>query len=342
MIGWYVHHHGHGHLTRFLAVRPHLPGAVVVFSSLRPPAELPPETSWTVLPFDADIVAGDGGTPEDPRDADPTARGLLHWAPLDHPGHRERLAAVAAWIASARPDAFVVDVSAEVAVLVRLLGTRTVVVTQPGDRTDPAHRLAYALAERILAPWASGTADAAADRVAPGRVVHVGGISRHDARAAERERDPRSVLILGRVLPEPVLDEGIEMLRAAGWRVRTAGAREADPRVADVWPLLCRSTVVVAAAGQNSVADLAAAGSRAVVIAQERPFAEQVHTAQVLADLGLAVVAPAEPAPAELVALVARAARLEPDWSSWQVAGAAARAAAVIGAVARATDAEAA
>ena len=41
LVGWYVHHHGAGHLTRLLAVRPHLDADVVVFSSLAAPVAVP-------------------------------------------------------------------------------------------------------------------------------------------------------------------------------------------------------------------------------------------------------------------------------------------------------------
>ncbi len=54
VVGWYVHHHGAGHLTRFLAVRPHLDHEVVVFSSMPAPARLPDRTSWVILPRDAE------------------------------------------------------------------------------------------------------------------------------------------------------------------------------------------------------------------------------------------------------------------------------------------------
>ena len=36
---------------------------------------------------------------------------------------------------------------------VRLLGIRTIVLAQPGDRSDAPHRLAFDAAERIVAPW---------------------------------------------------------------------------------------------------------------------------------------------------------------------------------------------
>ena len=176
MIGWYVHHHGYGHVARFLAVQPHLRETVRAFSSLPRPAGLDDGVEWTVLPDDADAIEYDDGTVFDPRAADPTVRGALHWAPHDHPGHRARLALLAGHAADLR--AIVVDVSAEVVAFARLLGLRTLAVTQPGERTDAAHALAYDLADRILAPWAHGAVPAGALATRTDRVVWTGGIDR--------------------------------------------------------------------------------------------------------------------------------------------------------------------
>ncbi len=324
MIGWYVHHHGYGHLSRLLAVRPHLRSRVAVFSSLPRPRTLDAATSWTQLPSDADVVTHADGSSLDPRDAEPTARGHLHWAPHGHPGHRARLATIAAAAAEDDLRVFVSDVSAEVAVFARLLGLLTVVVTQPGERTDAPHALAYDLADRILAPWAHGAVRADALTARGERVVWTGGISRFDGRGTSPRSGERSVLLLGRTLDPEVREATSARLAARGWDVRAVG-HDGASRVDDPWPLLSSSTVVVSAAGQNSVADLAAAGARAVVIAQDRPFDEQQHTATALERWGLARVAPADVAPDDLVALVERAADDTPDWTRWQTPGAARR-----------------
>lgn len=324
MIGWYVHHHGFGHATRFLAVRPHLVDAVTVFSSLAPPADLPADTEWVRLPADDIPIVRPDGSELSPQAADPTAGGALHWAPLGHRGHRSRLTVIAAAIEARDIDVMVVDVSAEVAALTRLLGTPTVVVTQPGERTDPPHLLAYRLATRVLAPWATGLHP---DPPAA-TTVFTGGISRFDGRAPV-EREDRSVLLLGRVAPAPVVAATARLLAADGWTFRSIGAGT-DDRVADPWPLLSGSAVIVSAAGQNSVADLAAADARAVVVPQERPFDEQRATGEVLRRHGLAVVADRDPDAETLVSMIHQVRDLLPDWTKWGVSGAAARAAAVI------------
>ncbi len=63
------------------------------------------------------------------------------------------MAALSAWIADTRPDALVVDVSVEVALLARLHGVPVLTLAQPGRRRDSAHTLGYAVSEQILAPW---------------------------------------------------------------------------------------------------------------------------------------------------------------------------------------------
>ena len=323
LTGWYVHHHGAGHLTRFRAVRPHLAGEVVVFSSLPEPAALPAGTRWVRLDLDNDQPPGAA----DPADADPTVGGLLHWAPLDHPGHARRLAVIAGAIAARRFDRFVIDVSVEVSLLVRLLGVATVVVTQPGDRSDGPHRLAYASASRVLAPWPAGTHRSP---TAHG-LVEVGGISRFDGRTRDAEPDPGTVLVLGGNLVEGDFAGRVARAAAAtpGTRWQLAGG-SASTWIDDPWEALQRAEVVVAAAGQNSVADLAAVGARAVVVPQARPFDEQEATGRRLAERRLAVVEPVWPADEAWPAVLDRARSLRPDWALWGVTGAARRAAEAI------------
>ncbi len=319
LTGWYVHHHGAGHLTRFRAVRPHLPGEVVVFSSMPAPSSLPDDTTWVLLDRDNDRPPG----APDPAASDPTVGGLLHWAPLGHAGHARRFAAIAGALGERRFDRFVVDVSVEVALLVRLLGVPTVVVTQPGDRSDGPHELAYAAAARVLAAWPAGVHRSPAGQ----KLVQVGGISRFDGRTREIAPEPGTVLVLGGGVSESDLSAAAAATPGTRWQ--HAGGT-ASTWVEDPWEALQRAEVVVSAAGQNSIADLAAAGARAVVVPQPRPFDEQATTGRLLADLGLAVVHQGWPAAEDWPALLDKARSLEPDWAQWQVTGAARRAAGAI------------
>lgn len=331
-IGWYVHHHGLGHLQRMRAVTACLDADVECFSSLPAPDPLPEGVSWTQIPRDDDR-AGD----LDPAYADPTVRGLLHWAPRGHPGHRERFATIVAALATRPVDAFVVDVSVEVTLLVRLLGVPVVVFTQPGYRDDQPHRLAYAAADTIIAPWPKELLD-------PGRhlhphrerVVFTGGISRFDARdtGETHVRSDEIVVLGGRGGSAVTAGEIASAQRVTGRSWRALGASGTAGWTDDPWPMLRSAGVVVSWAGQNAVADVAAAGAPAVFIPQERPFGEQQQTAEALAAAGLAVVEARWPAAGHWPDVLDRAQQLDPDWSRWEVAGAAARAASAIASVA--------
>jgi hypothetical protein len=341
-IGWYVHHHGRGHLARLLAVAVHVTSDIVCFSSLPEPAGLPANCSWVVLDRD-DGEEPETGDPVRARDVD--AGGLLHWAPALHNGHRRRLSAIAAALESRPVTAFVVDVSAEVTLFVRLLGIPTILITQPGTRDDVPHSLAFRAAHRIIAPWPGDLLRPAHLTDLPG-VVYVGGISRFDGRPAHGAPEDGAagpaarpkVLVLGGAGGTTVTAAAVTAAAAATPEYAWSSVGMPGPTGSgwsdDPWDALRGAEIVVAWAGQNSIADLAAANVRAVVIPQARPFDEQLQTAQALSRSGLAVVEPAWPAAEDWPDVLARARSLHPDWSRWRSVGAGRRAAAEIDATA--------
>ena len=328
MIGWYVHHHGAGHQQRLLAVSRHLRTPVTAFGSGGPPAGF---TGGCIdLPRDDDI-------PVDRASA--TADGALHWVPLHHRGLQDRTAAVAAWIAQHRPSLFVTDVSVEVTALARLCGVPVVVFAMLGDRDDPAHRLGRRLARALVAPWPAprdpGPAPAAG---AP--VVHVGAFSRFDGRptsaAASR---PGTVLVLFGSGGRDVSDADFRAARAATpgwtWEYRVPGSAEDGAAGEDVWSALQRAEVVVVHGGHNAVAEVAAARRPAVVVAQDRPFAEQRRRAGLLRAEGL-VALDGWPGAAAWPALLERArATGAGPWERWAPGDGAQRAAAFLDAAAQ-------
>lgn len=278
MIGYYVHHHGRGHVLRATALLPHLPSDVEVtgLSSLPRPSGWP--QLWVQLDPDADADPF-----ELPDDA--TAGGTFHWAPRRHPGLRSRMSTISRWIDATRPSVVVVDTSVEVATLCRLHGVPVVSLIQPGDRTDPPHTLGLGLAERLVAPWPADVADVVRG-VAPDdpRLVHVGAFSRFDGR--EPDAPPsggRHVVVLSGAGGSALTTRGLERARAStpGWNWTVLGGPEGT-WVDDPWATLCRADVVVTHAGQNALAEVAAARRPAVVIPQERPHDEQRTSAAAL------------------------------------------------------------
>jgi hypothetical protein len=326
VIGYYIHHFGRGHLEMARCIAARLDERVTGLSSLAPPADWPGD--WLTLPRDD----GDGPL------VDPTAGGQLHWAPLGHPGLRGRMAAIAGWIGQTAPSVIVADVSAEVTVLARLLGVPVISMVLPGRRDDPAHRLGYALAETLIAPWpASMSGVLLGTGPETARIQAVGAFSRFDGRALQPGDPGRpSVLVLNGRGGSAVTADHVRRAAAAtpGWAWTTLGGP--DGRwLDDPWLALCRADVVVTHAGLNALADVAAARKPAVVVPQDRPHGEQRTTGRALAQAGLAVVARQWPGAEEWPFLLDAALELGGGrWAAWSTGTGADDAAKVIESVA--------
>lgn len=316
MIGYYVHHRGFGHLARAMSIGAHLSRPVTVLTS-RPVPEPHPFAAVIELPRD-DCAAG--------RMLEPTAHGALHWAPHFDTGYGGRMEAIVQWVRDARPEAFVVDVSVEVAVLVRLLGVPVVVTALPGNRIDAPHRLAHRMADQIIAAWPKDLRVPPWLRPHVNKTAFVGGISRFDGRPRYGDAHAGTTVIVlsgadGMSVPDAVTDAG------DGVTWTSLGAKAAD-WTADPWPQLSAADVVVTHAGQNSIADVAAAARPTIVIPQPRPFDEQRTTAEVLHRNGIAVVVSRWPRRHAWPTLLDRAKTIDAErWKLWETDGAARRAA---------------
>lgn len=314
VVGYYVHHagSGHGHRAGVLAARLAHDGiSVTGLSSLPRPSSWGGD--WLQLPSDDD---------GDPREV--TARGHLHWAPLRHEGTRARAAAISAWLEAARPDLVVVDVSVEVLLLTRLHGIPAVAVVLPGRRDDPAHLLGLGVAEALVGFWPR-----AARGMTPGlpadladRLVPVGALSRHPVRPVLRSQPHEGERTVALLLGSGGHDVGPDDVRTAEqatphWHWTVLGA-DRDTWVEDPSAALAGADVVVTHAGQNALAETAAARRPAVVLPQARPHDEQSTTGAVLADGWPAVVRTTWPDPEEWTGVLDRAVTLDPRrWAEW-------------------------
>ncbi|MGI4895810.1 MAG: glycosyltransferase, partial [Janthinobacterium lividum] len=263
-----------------------------------------------------------------------TAGGRLHWVPVGHRGLRSRMSAVAAWIERAQPTLMVVDVSVEVTLLARLCGVPVVVCAMLGDRDDPAHRLGRDVARALIAPWPGAPHRPGADGVP---VEHVGAFSRFDGRVrAERARSG-SVLVLWGSGGSDLDEAQLAAARAAtpGWRwvyripgpSTSTGDEDASAGDDDVWDALEDAEVVVVHGGHNAVAEVAAARRPAVVVAQQRPFDEQLRRVELLRKEGI-VALDGWPAATGWPDLLERARRVGGGpWARWSPGDGARRAA---------------
>ncbi len=319
MIGYYVHHQGAGHLRRMESITARSQQDVTVLSSLPRPASH--RGDWVHLAPDD----------QDPSPRDVTAGGTLHWAPRHDPGLARRSAQILAWLAEARPALVVVDVSVEVALLVRLAGVPVVVAAMRGDRTDRPHATAYDLADVLVAPWPAESPEPW-PRHWLDKTVHLGGLSRFDGwtRPASRPTGvrPRALLLWGDGGAGQDAAE-LARMRAATpdweWELAHPGRRLESEAV---WQALCAADVVVTHGGQSAVAEVAAARAPAVVVADPRPFREQHHTVRAVRDAGIAVGVDAWPEASRWPGLLREAVQLGGEgWSRWSYGDGAARAA---------------
>lgn len=335
MIGYYAHHHGSGHVTRLQAIAAYLDEPVCGISSLAAPEGW--RQPWLRLARD------DTPTPAAASaDGDVTAGGVLHWAPRHHAGLGTRMAQLSGWIASERPRLLVVDVSVEVALLAVLCGVPTVVVAMPGMRDDLPHRLAYDSADALLAPWPEGAHSREWPQAWREKAWFLGGVSRFDALAPVPGTGggrPRVLVLWGAGGRETGTADVVAAREATpgwDWLERDPSLR-ASP---DLWAELGGADVVVTHAGQNAVAEVAAARRPAVVIAQPRPFAEQEATAAAVERVGAAIGLSRWPDPGEWPALLNRARALGgAGWARWTTGSGARQAAAQLAALARPADA---
>jgi hypothetical protein len=327
-VGYYVHHHGIGHLTRYRAISDAAPFAVHPVSELTDVAH---DDGGCVLP--SDVLTADAA-PDDGARLDPTADGTLHWAPLAAGTAAPRLAAMTAWLDELRPAGVVIDVSVEAALTCRLAGFATVVVRQHGRRDDAAHTLAYRQAARLLAPWPAELEDPATPDWVLERTEHVGFVGPSSSTPttttpvcvqfpvdhptgirAQTERSapivgvpgPSDVVVLwgrgGGSLPPAALvalagSTGDATIYLAGCPV---GRHTVDAMAAAGgnvqrlgWverpaELLTAGAAVVASGGNNVVAVAAHHGCPLVVVPQPRPFDEQLAHARRLDAVGAAV-----------------------------------------------------
>ena len=175
-VAFYVHHHGRGHAnrTRLLTERWATDAPLHVFTSAPEPFR-----DWTA--GEVHVLPPDVSPDRDPT-LDLLQDQVIHYAPVDLPDLQQRMATIANWIAEHRPALFVVDLSVEIALFVRLCGCRTALVRLHGHRDDSAHTAAFRLADYLIAPFPPALEDAHTPDWVRAKTIYLGTISRYDHR----------------------------------------------------------------------------------------------------------------------------------------------------------------
>lgn len=316
-----MHHHGAGHANRCYLLAKYWPlERVHVFTSA-----VEKFADWEggnvhVLPMDTELG-------RDPN-KDLLKDQVLHYAPIDLPGLSKRMSTIAAWIAEYQPLLFIVDLSVEVALFVRLCGVRVALVRLHGKRDDPAHQAAFGIADYLLAPFPPELEDMHTSQWVRDKSLYLGAFSRYDDRKLDRSEaayqigfdDQRPLVVIINGSGGDRQDQDYWQAVAAEnqdfvwWSVGLTDSRTTPLEnyqdigfVGDTFPHLRAATIVIGSGGTNTMMEIGAARARYISLPEARPFEEQYYKMKALERLGLTVVLSDRPAPQAFSPLLVKA-----------------------------------
>ena len=309
-ISFFIHHQGRGHANRAMAI-------------IR---ELPPERPVSVLCARPELFDGfdrpidivplpnmiGAPVPSPGLFAQPTPE-IMHCVPLGVAKTRGTMRTILDHLDDVDPALFVVDVSAEIAMLARIASVPAISLRMHGDRLDPGHLGAYQASVGLLAPFdrtleQDDTPDwvRAATCYTGGLCTTVDAIPSREAAREKLGLDPAQEIIVvltgggGAGTPYAPLTMAARAVPNALWLVLGPTHREGHETdfgnlrelgwVAGVTDYIAAADVVIASAGDNTVHEIARVGRPYVCAPEWRYFAEQTRKAERLAEVGAAVM----------------------------------------------------
>lgn len=297
---FYVHHHGAGHITRVLQI----------IKTIRQQCNCDIALLGTGLSKYLHGIPHGIKTidlPPDIPSKDDSYHCLhpvrhLHYSPLNIANLLERNALIVDHLRENPRTICIVDVSCEIAQLLRLCGVPSVLVRQHGNRTDLAHQLAYEGAAYIIAPYAQEMSSSSEEGRYASKTLFSGGFSRFDGhKATNAEQNDQIALIVGKGGTNLTnrFVRHIQKEVSGDYTLHIIGDVNAKPsgknivlhgHLPDPSSVLDICTVVLCNGGHNTIMEMASLRKRIVCIPASRPFGEQVEKALHLERLGLAIV----------------------------------------------------
>lgn len=311
-IAFFVHHQGRGHANRTRAL-------VAEFAATRRVSVLTADPSlFDGFSRDIEIVALPNmigaAVPTARLFAEPTPR-VMHCVPLGVAEMRRTMRTILDHLDDRAVGLFVVDVSAEIALLSRAASVPAVQIRMHGDRSDIGHIGAYEACVGMLAPFDARLEQDDYPAYLRAKTFYSGGLctsvdavpSRAEARARLGIDLAREVIVAvtgggGSGTPYAPLTVAARAVPDALWLTLGPTHREGHETdfanlrelgwVPCVTDYLAAADVVIASAGDNTVHEVARVGGRLVVMPEWRYFGEQRRKAEALVRLGAAVQAP--------------------------------------------------
>ncbi|GJE13493.1 MULTISPECIES: glycosyltransferase [Methylobacterium] len=314
-IAFFVHHQGRGHANRTMAV-------ATEFARDRPVSLLTADPRlFDGFARDVEIVPLPnmiGAAVPTPRlYAEPTPQ-VMHCVPLGLSEMRRTMRRILDHLDEREVGLFVVDVSAEIALLSRIASVPAVQIRMHGDRSDIGHVGAYEACVGMLAPFDERLEQDDYPARLRARTFYSGGLCTSVDRVPERVEararlglDPDREIVValtgggGSGTPYAPLTVAARAAPDALWLTLGPTHREGHETdfanlrelgwVPSVTDYLAAADIIIASAGDNTVHEAARVGGRLIVMPEWRYFAEQTRKAEALVRLGAAVQAPAWP-----------------------------------------------
>jgi hypothetical protein len=237
---------------------------------------------------------------------------VMHCVPLGLSAMRQTMRRILDHLDDRDSGLFVIDVSAELALLARLASVPAIKIRMHGNRLDPGHLAAYEACSGMLAPYDARLEQADYPDWAWRKTFYTGGLctstpndrDRTGARAAlglPAEREIVVVMTGGGGAGTPYAPLTMAARAAPDTLFVTVGPLHREGHETDFANLvnhgwventgdyLTAADIVIASAGDNTVHEIARAGRPYICAPEWRYFDEQRRKAESLADLNAAI-----------------------------------------------------
>ncbi|WP_447555012.1 glycosyltransferase [Vreelandella sp. EE22] len=314
-ISFFVHHQGRGHARRAMAIIRH-------FASDRPVSVMTADPSlFDGFEREIDLIALPdmiGATvPTQALYEQPTPS-VMHCVPMGVVEMRQTMRRILDHLDDIEAGLFVIDVSAEMALLSRIASIPAVSVRMHGDRNDPGHLGAYEASVGMLAPFDERLEQHDYPQHLHEKTFYSGGLcttapavpSRDEARkrlGLDPDREIVVALTGGGGAGTPYAPLTVAARAAPQTLFLTIGPLHLEGHETDfanlvncgwvdnVVDYLAASDIVLASAGDNTVHEIAMLKRPYIVAPEWRYFGEQARKAERLAELEAAVNMPVWP-----------------------------------------------
>lgn len=308
-ISFFVHHQGRGHAQRTMAIVRELPAQQPVSVLTADPSLFDGfERDIEIVPLPNMI----GAAVPTPALHDHPTPATMHCVPLGVIEVRQTMRAVLDHLDMRDTGLFVIDVSAELALLARIASVPAIKVRMHGNRCDPGHDAAYDACAGMLAPFDARLEQTDYPDWARRKTFYTGGLCTSNANTLDRgtararlglpaERELVVVLTGGGGAGTPYAPLTMAARAAQETLFVTLGPLHREGHETDFANLvnhgwvdntsdyIAAADIVLASAGDNTVHEIARAGRPYICAPEWRYFDEQRCKAEALERLAAAI-----------------------------------------------------